>query len=168
MNKKQKINLFMIFFVYGIPVVLLDQITKQIALAYLEVNSTPIPFIGNLISFQLVFNPGAAFSIASSYTWVFSIFPVFVLIVISIFGRNIDNNYWRLCLGALAGGAVGNLIDRITRMPTVFEGHVVDFINYKNYFVGNIADIAIVVAALGIIVLSSLGVPSKKPRHKIR
>lgn len=166
MNKKQLTNLLVIFGLFGVPVVILDQLSKQIALAYLEVGATPVPFIGNFITLQLVFNPGAAFSLASSHTWIFSIFPLLVLAAVGFFAREVDNLYWRLCLGALAGGAVGNLIDRIIRMPAVFEGHVVDFLNYRNYFVGNLADIAIVLAAFGLMLLSILGVGARNPKHK--
>ena len=58
----------------------------------------------------------------------------------------------------LLGGAVGNLIDRLLRSPGVLRGHVVDFIDYGGYFVGNVADIAIVVAAAAVMVLSVCGV----------
>lgn len=122
MNKKYFKNLLAIFAFFGIPVVVLDQLTKEIALAYLQVNDRPLPFIGNFITLQLVFNPGAAFSFAASYTWIFAIFPLLVLIAIAVFGREVENTYWRLCLGALAGGAIGNLIDRLIRMPAVFQG----------------------------------------------
>lgn len=166
MKNKHLTNLLVIFCLYGIPVVLLDQFTKEIVLAYLQVGGEPIPLIGNFICLQLVFNPGAAFSIASSYTWIFSIFPLVVLGAIAVFGREVDNFYWRLCLGALAGGAVGNLIDRIIRKPAIFEGHVVDFLNYHNYFVGNFADIAIVLSAFGIVLLSTLAIPIRKGKHK--
>lgn len=166
MNKKQLTNLLLIFGAFGLPIVILDQLTKELALAYLEVGATPVPFIGNFITLQLVFNSGAAFSLASSYTWLFSIFSLVVLIAVGIFGREVDNLYWRLCLGALAGGAVGNLIDRIIRMPGIFEGQVVDFLNYHNYFVGNLADIAIVLAACGLVILSILGVGIRNPKHR--
>lgn len=168
MSKKQLNNLLVIFGLFAMPVIILDQITKEIALSYLQVNAKPIPVIGSLISLQLVFNPGAAFSFAASYTWIFSIFPIVVLIAIGVFGRQADNMCWRLCLGALAGGAVGNLIDRIIRMPGVFRGQVVDFLNYHNFFVGNLADIAIVLAAFGLVVLSILGIPIRNPKHRSR
>ena len=55
-------------------------------------------------------------------------------------------------LGLLAGGAAGNLWDRLTRPPAIGQGHVVDFINYNGWFIGNVADIWIVGAALVLIV----------------
>ena len=49
-------------------------------------------------------------------------------------------------LGAVLGGALGNLLDRLFRAPGPGRGHVVDFLDYGGLFVGNLADIAIVLA----------------------
>lgn len=59
--------------------------------------------------------------------------------------------------GIALGGAIGNLTDRLFRQPSFGQGHVVDFINYGNQFVGNIADIAIVGAAVALVSASVLG-----------
>jgi len=56
------------------------------------------------------------------------------------------------------GGALGNLTDRLTRDPGFGRGHVVDFIDYNGWFVGNVADIAIVSAAVLIAILALSGV----------
>src|SRR5918998_438862 len=54
---------------------------------------------------------------------------------------------WAVALGMLLGGAVGNLADRLAREPGFGRGHVVDFLDYAGFFVGNVADIAIRPAA---------------------
>ena len=72
---------------------------------------------------------------------------------------------WQISLGLLAGGALGNLVDRIAQPPGIFRGHVVDFLNYRSLFVGNIADIAIVVAVISVVIFVVLGVPSVKTNH---
>ncbi|MGL5911899.1 MAG: signal peptidase II, partial [Phycicoccus sp.] len=59
----------------------------------------------------------------------------------------------------LLGGAVGNLVDRVFRAPGPGRGHVVDFIDYSGWFVGNVADIAIVGAAGLVAGLSWRGIP---------
>ena len=67
----------------------------------------------------------------------------------------------KLVLGSLAaGGALGNLSDRFFRAPGPGRGQVVDFIVYFGWFIGNVADIAIVGAAAFIAVLSLRGVPA--------
>ena len=67
--------------------------------------------------------------------------------------------WWYVVLGLLVGGAAGNLVDRLIQPPAFGQGHVVDFINYNNWFIGNVADIAIVLAVVGVVVLTFLGVP---------
>ena len=65
---------------------------------------------------------------------------------------------WAVALGLLLGGALGNLVDRLVREPGFARGEVVDFIAYANWFVGNVADIAIVAAAVLVVILAALGV----------
>ena len=72
--------------------------------------------------------------------------------------RRIGSTGWAVALGLLLGGALGNLIDRLFREPSFGRGEVVDFIAYAHVFVGNVADIAIVVAAVVIVLLSIRGV----------
>ncbi len=68
--------------------------------------------------------------------------------------------------GLLLGGALGNLVDRFLRAPGPGRGHVVDFIDYFGLFVGNVADIAIVVAAGLIMVLTFRGTSLAGPVHR--
>ena len=65
---------------------------------------------------------------------------------------------WAVGLGLLLGGALGNLLDRLLRPPGFAVGHVVDFIAYLDWFVGNVADVAIVVAAVLVVLLTVRGV----------
>jgi len=66
---------------------------------------------------------------------------------------------WALALGCLAGGALGNLVDRIFRAPGPGRGEVVDWIQLPNYPVFNLADSFVVCAAVAIVVLSWRGIP---------
>ncbi len=157
--------LLVIFAFVAIPVLIIDQATKTWALRTLEIGAEPKPLLGNFIGLQLVRNPGAAFSLAESFTWVFSLIALVVLAIIIWSGRNMTATSWQISLGLLAGGALGNLVDRIAQPPGIFRGHVVDFLNYRSLFVGNIADIAIVVAVISVVILVVLGVPSVKTNH---
>lgn len=168
MNKREKkpvAPLLVIFAFIAVPVLIIDQATKAWALSTLEVGAAPKPLIGTFIGLQLVRNPGAAFSLAESFTWVFSVIAAAVLAIIIWSGRAMTNLAWQLSLGLLAGGALGNLVDRLTRPPGIFRGHVIDFLNYRGMFVGNIADIAIVVGVITVVVLVVLGVPSTSGKH---
>ncbi len=134
-----------------------DQATKFWAIAALEPGSYR-PLVGDLLGFQLVFNSGAAFSIAEGMTWVFTIVAAVVAVVIVRVARNLRSRAWAFVLAGLLGGTLGNLFDRLFREPGFGRGYVVDFINYNGYFVGNVADIFIVVAAIGMGVLTFIGI----------
>jgi signal peptidase II len=71
--------------------------------------------------------------------------------------RRLGSGVWALALGLLLGGALGNLTDRLLREPGFGRGHVVDFIAYGSLFIGNVADIAIVVAAVLVALLAVRG-----------
>jgi signal peptidase II len=58
------------------------------------------------------------------------------------------------------GGAVSHLGDRLFRDPGFAQGHIVDFIDYAGFFVGNVADIALVGGAALLIVASFFAPPS--------
>ncbi|WP_328703569.1 MULTISPECIES: signal peptidase II [Actinomyces] len=134
-----------------------DQVTKLWAVAALS-GRARIPIIGDLLGLVLVRNPGAAFSLATGQTWIFSLVALVVVVVVVRASRGLGSRAWTITLGLVLGGAIGNLIDRIVRAPGFLHGHVVDFIDYGGQFVGNVADIAIVGAAGVIMVLSVLGV----------
>lgn len=132
----------------------LDQATKAWALAALD-EGVRHPVLGDLLGLQLLFNPGAALGLATGTTWLLTLVAITVVVVIVRVSRRLGSRGWAVALGLLLGGALGNLVDRMVREPGVARGHVVDFIAYGDLFVGNVADIAIVVAA-GLLMLLSL------------
>lgn len=136
-----------------------DQWTKMWALAHLQPGEIR-PVIGSFLSLQLVFNPGAAFSFLSHATWLFTIIAVVVCLVVMLYAPRVRSFAWALGLGLLLGGAIGNLIDRLTQPPAFGVGHVIDFLNWNGMFVGNVADIWIVLAAVELFILAMFGVPA--------
>jgi len=137
--------------------ILADQLTKLWAIRTLG-GGRRIELLGQFLSFRYLRNPGAALGLGYGYTWILTIVVVGVIIVIIRFIRRLGSRGWAWALGLLLGGAIGNLIDRLFRAPGFAHGHVVDFIAYWNWFVGNVADIAIVAAAALIIILSLRGI----------
>lgn len=131
-----------------------DQLTKVWALGALS-EGERVPLLGDLLGLTLLFNPGAALGIASGMTVVLTLAAVGVAVVILRVAGRLGSRGWAVGLGLLLGGALGNLGDRLFRAPGVGRGHVVDFIAYADWFVGNVADVAIVVAG-GLIVVQSL------------
>jgi signal peptidase II len=87
-----------------------------------------------------------------------------VVFIVRAIGR-LGSRGWAAALGLLLGGAVGNLVDRLAREPGFARGHVVDFIDYAGFFVGNVADIAVVTAAVLIALLSLRGIGLDGRRH---
>lgn len=140
----------------ALGVVVVDQLTKAWALRALA-DGHRVDLLGDWFGLVLVRNPGAAFSFATGQTWIFTVVAVVVSVVVIRVSRRLDSLWWAVVLGLVLGGAVGNLIDRLVRAPGVFRGHVIDFIDYGGFFVGNVADIAIVVAAVAIVGLSMIG-----------
>ncbi|EYR64798.1 signal peptidase (SPase) II [Actinotalea ferrariae CF5-4] len=143
--------------VVALVVLVVDQLTKVWAVATFR-EGERVPLVGDLLGLTLLYNPGAALSLATGMTWVFTLAAIGVSIVVVRIATRLGSRTWAVALGLLLGGAVGNLIDRLVREPGFAVGHVVDFIAYGDLFVGNVADIAIVAAAGLIILLSLRGV----------
>lgn len=133
-------------------VFLLDYISKELAIKFLS--DGPINVIGSFLRLKLVFNPGAAFSLASNATIFLTVFAIGFAGVIFYFGRKVTSTPWAIALGLTLGGIFGNLADRIFREPGRLQGEVVDWIAVPNWPVFNIADSAVVCAAILVMVLS--------------
>ncbi len=143
----------------------LDQATKAWALASLTPGEA-VNLVGSALRLNLIRNPGAAFSLGDGSTWVLTVISLTILVFVSVSARKVGNLPWAVALGLLLGGALGNLVDRFLRAPGPGRGHVVDFIDYFGFFVGNVADIAIVVAAGLIMVLTFRGTSLAGPVHR--
>lgn len=127
-------------------VVFLDQYSKYYAVTHLT-SGMSIPVIQDFFHLTLVFNPGAAFGILEHRTGLFIFIAVIMLMMIGYFYSRISPKYVLLRIGTafMAGGALGNVIDRIR------TGYVVDFFDFRIWPVFNIADIAICIGAACII-----------------
>ena len=135
----------------------LDYVTKTLAIEYLS--SQPKQIIGSFLQLKLVFNSGAAVSIASSGTIFLSSFAMIVAASIFYYARKVTSTSWAIALGLALGGIFGNLSDRIFRQPGALQGEVVDWIQLPNWPVFNVADMAVVSAAVLVALLSWLNVP---------
>lgn len=141
-------------FILGLAVfvVLADQLTKWWAETNLS-DGERVPIIGDLLGFYLVYNPGAAFSIGTEYTWVLAIIAGLAVIGLTWYAWRVKSRWVAVPVGLLLGGATTHLGDRLFREPGFGRGHVVDFIDY-GYFVGNVADIALVGGAILFVIVS--------------
>jgi signal peptidase II len=134
-----------------------DIITKTLVVAHLRPGE-PVHVIGDVVEFNLLRNPGAAFSVGTGDTIVFTAIALAVIIYIARTARRLHSIAWAITLGLLLGGACGNLTDRIFRSPGLFRGEVVDFIEVTRYWpVFNVADSSIVCGGILTVLLALLG-----------
>ncbi|MEX2441074.1 MAG: signal peptidase II [Pontimonas sp.] len=138
--------------------IVLDQWSKWWAESELEFREY-VPLWGDLFGFRLVYNPGAAFGIAADYTWVLAIVAALAVAGLVWFSLSTRHWLWAIGLGAMTGGAISHLGDRLFREPGFAIGHIVDFLDYAGFFVGNVADIALVGGAIVLVLASVIGAP---------
>ena len=139
-NGSPKIWLFTAAFV-----VLIDQISKLLAKRFLEPTGD-FPIINGILHLTYVENTGAAFGILKDHRWVFmsvSCAAVLALIIYLTVSRNSIGMLGGVSLSMIIGGGIGNMIDR------VLSGFVIDFINFAVF---NIADSAVCIGAVLLIV----------------
>lgn len=146
----------------AIVVLVLDIVTKVLAVRLLTPGQ-PVPIIGNTVTWTLVRNSGAAFSMATGYTWVLTLVATGVVLGIIWMGRRLVNPWWALGLGMILGGATGNLVDRFFRSPGPLRGHVVDFLSIGWWPVFNVADPSVVGGAALLVALSLFGYEFDSP-----
>lgn len=159
MNTNSRRRMYVVLVIAAV-VLVIDQLTKLGAERALP-NRAPIRLIGDFLQLRLVYNPGAAFSIGSGSTWVFTILAGAAVVALGWIATRVHSRGWAIAMGLLLGGASTHLLDRLFRAPGFALGHVVDFIDYNGWFVGNIADIALTVGAALLIVLSLRGTDFK-------
>ncbi len=119
--------------------ILLDQLSKWMVVRYLkEVGQVPI--IEGIFHLRYLENRGAAFGLMQDQQVFFIVITVIIVgwIVWFLIKNPQVNRMLMLSLSLIAGGAIGNFIDRL------FFGYVVDFLDFQVWPVFNIADIAIV------------------------
>ncbi|MFI5692779.1 signal peptidase II [Kribbella sp. NPDC051586] len=151
----------------GFLILLLDQITKALALAHLTPGE-PVNVVGSLLKFNLIRNPGAAFSLGTGYTPYISAVQIIVAIGVVYLSRRLGSAGWAVAFGLLFGGAVGNIIDRIFREPSAFHGHVVDFLQTPHWAIFNVADMAVTSAAVLLVIQTLRGIKLDGTREQRR
>ncbi len=134
-----------------------DIVSKALVVAHLRPDE-PVHLIGNVLMLWLTRNPGAAFSVGTGETIVFTVIAFGVVVYIARTARKLYSLGWAVALGLLLGGAMGNLGDRIFRAPGLFRGDVVDWIAVTRYYpIFNLADSAIVCGGILTVILAMRG-----------
>jgi signal peptidase II len=129
-------------------VVFFDQLTKWWADRILQHNGE-IELIKDALYFKYATNDGMAFGLLGSHRWIFLSLTLIVLLGIFTFYLLTLNKkklpLLNVALGLVAGGGIGNMIDRIFFADTLFAGKVIDFIDFRliNFAIFNLADSAV-------------------------
>ncbi len=136
----------MIFFLTAIIIVLLDQLTKLVVQKFLELGKQTA-IIPNFLYIKYLQNTGMGFGLMQGQTWMIAwITIIFIGILLYYYDKMPGKKIIVVFAGLLLGGAVGNLIDRIA------FGFVRDFIAFTFWPAFNIADMAITVGGIGLLV----------------
>ena len=147
---------WLIAVVIGLVGLGIDQGAKTLGIAFLD-PLRPIPLVGDLLTLQLIRNPGAAFSMGERFTVVFTIIAIVALVAISVWALpRLGHLGWTVATGLLLAGIAGNLTDRLFREPGPFQGSVVDVIQLRYFAIFNVADIFITAAAVLVIWLAMI------------
>ncbi|MGN7949589.1 signal peptidase II [Microbacterium sp. 22215] len=135
-----------------------DQFVKYLTTENLPLQE-PVPVLGEFLQLYYVRNPGAAFSLGSDVTWIFTIALAVVAGVIVWKALGLRSRLWAVVLGCLLGGVLGNLTDRLFRDPGFPMGHVVDMISmpWMMPAIFNVADIFIVTGMISVALLVVFG-----------
>ncbi len=154
----------LLFYGGAVTALVVDQLSKSWV-----VNTFPaytptdfFPWLSPILSFTFVRNTGVAFGLFPQLGEIFKVLVACVIVGIVLFQRSLPQTetWMRLALGLVTGGALGNLVDRLTR------GFVVDFLDvnfwpFRNYAVFNAADSAIVVG-VAVLLLDSFLMPQEE------
>jgi signal peptidase II len=134
--------------------VVLDQATKELAEAVLE-PGVFVPWVGSAVGWQLVYNPGGAFGLPAP-AWLFLIVTVIVLVLVMRALPQATSLTAAVAFGLLLAGALGNALDRLFRAGdpdgSFGGGHVVDFVAWGSFPRFNVADSAITVGFVLLVV----------------
>ena len=143
MSKK---NIFILL--TALAVVVFDQLTKFFIRKNFQLSES-IPVVKNIFHLTYLNNTGSAFSIFQGFNLFFIIFSIVVIGAIIYYLKHIKENekLMQFAIGLLLGGTIGNFIDRI------LVGAVTDFIDFRVWPVFNIADSAVTISVVLLIIL---------------
>lgn len=141
--------LYGILAVFAVLIVAVDQWTKYLTVAHIPLGSV-VPVWDGVFHFTHIHNTGMAFSLLEGGRWFFLIMTLaaFILLGVALKKKWITHPSGLWALAMIAGGAVGNVIDR------ALYGYVVDMIEIEfiRFAVFNVADCFVVCGAILLVI----------------
>lgn len=156
MNKKT--------YIIAAVILIIDQVVKSVMEIYFKLNESVV-LIKNFFAITVVHNTGGAWSILNNYSYLFIIFSGLALILLIKLMFNFKNNLRNnIAFAFVISGIMSNLADRM------FLGYVRDFLDFKilgyDYPIFNIADIAIVLGVILLVVAIFKGEDKREENNK--
>ena len=151
---KTRLKKFLLNFIILLIIFLVDRVSKFYILKLAEIENSIDIYITPYLNLYLIWNKGIAFGFLSMneslvYNAITLIISTIIIIILFMIWKN--DNIKRYFLTLVAGGALGNLYDRIvyTAVPDFIDLHFHDF----HWFVFNVADIFITVGVFCLILV---------------
>ncbi len=152
MNSTKRIIRLLINLIIVAALIIIDQFTKQLAVATLK-DKPAFTIIQGVFELNYLENRGAAFGMLQNQKILFIIIGLVMLLLVSVILYKLPSDKkfipFEISLLLIASGAVGNMIDRIS------NNYVVDFFYFKliNFPIFNVADIYVTVSCIVIVIL---------------
>lgn len=127
-----------------------DQLSKVWAVH--RSSGMPVSVIGDTVELHLVRNTGSAFSLFQAFTPLLAVIAGVAAFVLVRAVHRARDLLMVVGLSLVLGGALGNLSDRVFRTPGFLRGAVIDFVHVGSWPTFNVADSAITVGAILIVV----------------
>ena len=129
-------------FVWGVALAIADQLLKKLFSGTMQLGES-IPVLPGIFHLTYIQNPGAAFGLFENQTLFFIVIAAFLLAFLAFAYKELAaQGVWvRFGMSLLAGGAVGNLLDRVR------FGAVIDYLDFRIWPIFNLADIGICLGA---------------------
>jgi len=135
----------MVFVIAAALIAVADRLVKLFVVKNIALGES-LPFLKGILELTYVRNSGAAFSMLQGMRWILAVITVVAIAAIFyvIFKKVFKSPWERWALAAIAGGAVGNLIDRVA------YGYVIDMFRttFVNFAVFNVADIFVTLGGI--------------------
>lgn len=139
-------------------VIAVDRVTKHIVRGHIGLlqSHTVIPGVLRLVHYR---NTGVAFNALSGSGPVVIVVELLALLALVVyFARHPTRRGLWIPTGLLVGGALGNLLDRF------IDGSVTDFIKFPDWPAFNVADIAITVGVITLLIVLELSGRAQRVR----
>jgi len=135
-----------ILFLVSLIIILLDQVIKLVIVKTMSLGQS-IVIIKNIVHITYTTNTGAGFGILKNMnSFLMWISIIIIGIILYYYDKIPDKRFPQISAGLILGGAAGNLIDRI------FISHVIDFIDFRIWPVFNLADSAITIGVICLLI----------------